>query len=305
MEVWQGDQAPSLSLEAIDLRFERYRLHAPPLERTLAQSLQRYGQLCPIAVCLQEESYILIDGFKRVRAARKLKGMTHLAARRMELDEQGAKAAIYNLNRIVQRPQELEEAWIVHALVREDGLSQIEAAQLLGRHKSWVNRRLAMLEKLCESAKDELRLGLLSPSMARQLTRLPMGNQQSALQTSREASLNATELSGVVDLLLASSTAEQREFVLGDPRQALRQSQAAYLHYWDPRLSAAGNRIGKQLAQLLDGLSKMDNWLRLRSRGDLMDCDRGPLVEGFGRLARETRTVAEAVDDFLTEWKLP
>ena len=114
----------------------------------------------------------------------------------MDVDEQGAKAAIYNLNRIGQRPLELEESWIVHALVREDGLSQVEAAQLLGRHKSWVNRRLAMLERLCEAAPEELRLGLLSPAMARQLTRLPVGNQAAALQTAREASLTSPRTVG-------------------------------------------------------------------------------------------------------------
>ena len=104
----------------------------------------------------------------------------------MDVDEQGAKAAIYNLNRIGQRPLELEESWIVHALVREDGLSQVEAAQLLGRHKSWVNRRLAMLERLCDAAREELRLGLLTPAMARQLTRLPMGNQADGVERRRE-----------------------------------------------------------------------------------------------------------------------
>jgi hypothetical protein len=33
-------------------------------------------------------------------------------------------------------------------LVREDGLSRFEVAALLGRHKSWVCRRLALLAKL-------------------------------------------------------------------------------------------------------------------------------------------------------------
>ena len=50
----------------------------------------------------------------------------------------------------------------MQALVREDGLSQVEAAELLGRHKSWVCRRLALLERLCAEAQAELRLGLLS-----------------------------------------------------------------------------------------------------------------------------------------------
>ena len=91
----------------------------------------------------------LDDGFKRLRAARSLKGYDQIVGRFLASDEQGAKAAIFNLNRITGRPVELEEAWIIYALVIEDGLQQIEVAQMLGRHKSWVNRRLALIERLC------------------------------------------------------------------------------------------------------------------------------------------------------------
>ena len=61
--------------------------------------------------------------------------------------------------------RELEEAWIVQALVRDDGLTQVEAAHLLGQHKSWVCRRLALLEKLSVEVKEDLRLGLLGPAL--------------------------------------------------------------------------------------------------------------------------------------------
>lgn len=304
-QTWSRDRVQPLPLELLDERLQRYRLVHPGQERALAQSLQRYGQISPVVICIHEESYVLVDGFKRLRAARRLKGMQHLDARRLDVDEQGAKAAIYNLNRAGQRPVELEESWIVHALVREDGLSQVEAAQLLGRHKSWVNRRLAMLERLCQRAKDELRLGLLMPAIARQLTRLPRGNQEAALQTAREASLTSRELAGVVDLLLASSTSEQTEFVLRDPRQALRQSQPHYIHHWDPRLSAAGNRAARRLAFLLDGLAKMHSWFRYQGRGELQACDREPLQGGFARLVGECRLVADASEDFLKELRLP
>ena len=66
----------------------------------------------------------------------------------IEADEKQAKAAMYRLNQAGRRTHALEEAWIIYALVREDGLSQLEVAELLGRHKSWVCRRLALLEKL-------------------------------------------------------------------------------------------------------------------------------------------------------------
>jgi len=162
---WTQDDVRHLRLEQLNERLRRYRLAQPKLEKNMLQSLERYGQISPIVVCLHEDEYVLIDGFKRLTAARTLKGMTGLKAQRMDVDEQGAKAAIYNLNCIVGRPAELEESWIVQALVREDGLSQVEAAQLLGRHKSWVNRRLAMIERLCEAAHEELRLGLLTGSV--------------------------------------------------------------------------------------------------------------------------------------------
>lgn len=302
---WSPDEVRPLRLEWLDERLCRYRLQDARWERQMAQSLARYGQLSPIVVCLQEEAYVLIDGFKRLRSARTLAGMTHLHARLMEVDEQGAKAAIYNLNRIGQRPQELEESWIVHALVREDGLSQVEAAQLLGRHKSWVCRRLALLERLCDSAQQELGLGLLSPALARQLTRLPMGNQADALATTREASLTSTELAKVVDLLLASSTQEQTALVLSDPRRALRQADEHVAQHWDPRLSVEGNRVAKRLALLLDCLAKMHTWLKYQGRGALQACDREPLGDGFARLVREAALVSEASDDFVRELKLP
>lgn len=303
--TWAQDEVQLLPLEQIDERLQRYRLAQPKLEKTMAQSLARYGQVSPVVICVHGEDHVLIDGFKRLGAARNLKGISRLKARRMEVDEQGAKAAIYNLNRIGQRPLELEESWIVHALVREDGLSQVEVAQLLGRHKSWVNRRLAMLERLCDAAREELRLGLLTPAIARQLTRLPRGNQAAALKTAREASLTSRELGGVVDLLLASSTQEQTSFVLNEPRRALRQSEDHFVHQWDPRLSVAGNRIAKRLALLLDCLAKMHSWLRYQGRRELQACDREPLASGFARLIEETRLVSEVSEDFLQELKLP
>ena len=91
----------------------------------------------------------MLDGFTRWEAAQQVRGMTTLLVRLIEVDDQRAKAAIYGLNQTGRRPYELEEAWLVQALVREDGLSQSEVAELLGRHKSWVCRRLALLEKLC------------------------------------------------------------------------------------------------------------------------------------------------------------
>ena len=49
----------------------------------------------------------------------------------------------------------------------------------------------------------------------------------------------------------------------------------------------------------------MQNWLLHRGRAELSLCDRGPLEEGFTRLAGDSRTVAELADDLLEQLKLP
>ncbi len=300
-----GQQDRLLALDSLDERLQRYRLVQPKLERQMTQSLKDYGQVSPIIVCPLEGETVLVDGFKRLRAARALKGFNHLSARLLEVDEQAAKAAVFNLNRVVGRPVELEESWIIYALVREDGLQQIEVAAMLGRHKSWVNRRLALIERLCDEARESLRLGLLTPTQARHLIRLPRGNQKAAMTAATAAALTSRELSDVVDLLSASSTSEQTAFVLAKPREALRQSQSSYVHQWDPRMSAAGNRIAKRLGQLLDSLAKMNTWLRYTGRADLQAVDREPLTSGFVKLEAEASLVSEATGDFLKELKLP
>ena len=304
MSAWPAGEIRALSLDEIGQSYRRYRLTVTEAEEAMARSLRRYGQISPIVVCLRPERPELIDGFKRLAASRTIPGWSRLNARPVEVDERGAKAAIYGLNCVGRRPQELEEAWIVSALVREDGLSQVEVAELLGRHKSWVCRRLALLEKLSVEAREDLRLGLLSPYAARQLTRLPAGNQPAVLLAARRESLSTAELRGVVDLLLASATGEKEGYVLAKPREALRQAREVVPPAWDPRLSSAGNRIAKQLGLLLDLLGRMENWLQHRGRGELTVCDRGPLTPGFSRLSCEARSVAELADDFLLEMKV-
>ena len=173
-------------------------------------------------------------------------GWTTLSVRVVEVDERSAKAAIHGLNSVGRRPSELEEAWLVQALVREDGLLQLEVARLLNKHKSWVCRRLAMLERLSSEAQAELRLGLLSPGLARQLTRLPVGNQVGVLSAARRESLTVAEVQGVIDLL-RGATPEQEARLLQEPREALLQAEGVPGPVRDPRLSPAGNRLARQL----------------------------------------------------------
>jgi ParB-like chromosome segregation protein Spo0J len=73
--TWPDDELRALPLEALDERYRRYRLSVPEAERAMAGSLRRYGQMSPVVVCLREERAVLVDGFKRLTAARSLRGL--------------------------------------------------------------------------------------------------------------------------------------------------------------------------------------------------------------------------------------
>lgn len=285
--------AQPLPLTELGERYRRYRLADPSAETAMARSLSAYGQLAPVTACWREGRAELLDGFKRQAAASQI-GWPTVSVRLVEVDERSAKAAIFGLNHTGPHPSELEEAWIVQALVREDGLSQVEAAALLNKHKSWVCRRLALLERLGEAAQAELRLGLLSAGLARQLTRLPVGNQPAVLAVARRDALTVLEVQGVVDLLCGASF-EQEAYVLQDPRAALRQQEGVPVR--DPRLSPAGNRLARQLGLAIEVLGRIESWQRHPGLAELKRDDRRLLAARFQRLAREAKTTSALIED--------
>jgi hypothetical protein len=290
---WHEGITRPVALTELGQRYRRYRLADPEAEEAMAGSLRRWGQLAPVVACVRSEKLELLDGFKRHAAARQLAGMT-LSVRVLEVDEPTAKAAILGLNRSQRATRELEEAWIVQGLVRDDQMTQVEAAHLLGRHKSWVCRRLALLEKLSMAVKEDLRLGLVGPSLARQLTRLPTGNQEALLALTRREALTAQEVSGVIDLLQGASQ-EQAAFVLQKPREALARTQGMPQALRDPRLSRAGNWLAKYLAQAWEALVRVENWLRTPNERELRAPDREILQPLLARVGDQAGVVAELV----------
>jgi ParB-like chromosome segregation protein Spo0J len=291
---WDEGTVRPVSLEALGHSYRRYRLADPSAEEAMAGSLRRWGQLAPVVACWRGQQLELLDGFKRWTAARRVAGLTTLSVRVLEADERTAKAAILGLNRGQRGTGELEEAWIVQALVREDGLTQVEAAHLLGQHKSWVCRRLALLEKLSVAVKEDLRLGLVGPYLARELTRLPTGNQEALLALTRRETLTAQEVSGVIDLLQGASQ-EQAAFVLAKPREALALAHGMPTALRDPRLSRAGNWLARHLTQSLESLARVENWLRTPNERELQAQDRHILQPLLARVGDRARVVAELV----------
>lgn len=192
-------------LKDLGERLTAMRLCSPAAQQSMQLSLSRVGQLSPILAYRVGERLEVFDGLKRLRAARELSWPT-LRAEVHLLDSAGAKLRLLCCNAGTGLA-ELEEAWLVRSLYREDGLSQPRIAMLLSRHKSWVCRRLALAEGLSDELTASVRLGLISVRAAVELARLPRGNQDEAMQVVTRRGLTTRQTTSLVQSLLASPEA--------------------------------------------------------------------------------------------------
>jgi ParB-like chromosome segregation protein Spo0J len=190
------------------------RLCTPEAQREMERSLSRLGQLTPVVLNRTARGVEVLDGFKRVKAARAL-GWAVLRGEVSEVDGPGAKLRLWQCN-AGSALSELEQGWLVRALYREDGLTQPRIAQLLGRHKSWVSRRLMLVEGLSDGVQADVRLGLLSATAARELGQLPRGNQDATAQVVTRRGLTARQTATLVARLREAADAGARERTLAE-----------------------------------------------------------------------------------------
>ena len=70
----------------------------------------------------------------------------------------------------------------------------------------------------------------MSPTAARQIVRLPEGNQTEVLEVIRRETLTTAELAGVVDLWFGCAAEQrQQEYLLRHPRETLSQAKGTLL----------------------------------------------------------------------------
>jgi ParB family chromosome partitioning protein len=151
-----------VDLHCLELRYASARLLEPRAVEQLACSIDKNGQLIAcIAVSVPDtEQLVLIDGYRRVAALRRLRRDT---ARVERWDCDLAQGLITVLSRAHGHAfAALEEALLLRELIQGQGLSQHEVARRCGRDVSWVNRRLQLLCALPDTALAAVHEGVLS-----------------------------------------------------------------------------------------------------------------------------------------------
>lgn len=213
-----------IAVSGIGEKYGIYRLVNPRADTAMVKSIQMYGQISPVVCVKGGSGYELIDGFKRLRACRRLNKPV-LRAKTMEVSVRACKAAIIQLNRAGGSITEIEEAMVLQSLHREDGLMQIEIATLLGRNKSWVSRRISLIERLSEEVQEDIRLGLISVIAGRELTKLPRGNQKAVADTILKHRLSTRETAKLITHLLCRPRWEHQTLLMApweiiEPKQS-------------------------------------------------------------------------------------
>lgn len=160
----------------------------------LAESIRQHGILQPLSVRRSGNSYELIAGERRLRAAQ-MAGLTELPCIIMQMDDQesGIAAMIENLQR--QDLDFIEEARGVALMMEKYNMNQEQVAKLLGKSQSAVANKLRILRH-SDAVLDALREGKLTERHGRAL--LKLNREEEKLNAiaeicRREMSVAATE----------------------------------------------------------------------------------------------------------------
>jgi ParB-like chromosome segregation protein Spo0J len=284
-----------VALAQIDQRYATLRLVEPGELSRIRGSIERLGILSPVlvATAIEDTRLVLVDGFKRVRIVTD-RGDVAIWVRRIAVDATAAKVAMIAANAGHRGLCDVEEAWIVRSLCRDHALTQADVGKALRRDKSWVCRRLMLAERLEDVLQDDIRLGLLSSTVARELARLPRGNQVPMAAAIRAHGLTSRHAHRIVTELLRTSDPAARAEVLANPLRYLGAIELPTARTADPRLGKRANEVRESL--LLVG-SASERCMRAVTRcapAGLVGNDArilAPLVERALRSATEATTV--------------
>ena len=321
-----GIQTLEADLHRLDLRFASLRVRQPRAVERLARSIEHSGQLMPVVAVEEQARWVLIDGYLRIEALRRLSRDTA----RVELWECPlAQALLLVLVRVQGRAWEaIEEGAVIRELVGQCGLSRREVARQTGRDASWVSRRLTLVEDLPEAVFAAVCAGELSTWAAvRVLAPLARANTEQAqtlLAALQREPLSTRELRAWYQHYRKANR-RQRERMLAQPHlfcQALqantREQQARALRAgpegaWLVEVQRIGQRLrglGKQIPLVFAAAQSAAlrlAWVELKAvvcdldealaRYTPDDCPRNPRSDcgpaGQGHCGTENRPPAE------------
>jgi ParB family chromosome partitioning protein len=190
----------------------------------LAQSIAVNGLLEPVIVVKRGKKYMIIAGERRWRACG-IAGIEQIPVRILKADDQTVAelALLENLQR--EDLSVVEEARAYEGLVNM-GLSHEEIARKMGLRQSWrIQERLNIL-KLSPVFQEYTMKGILTPSQAQELSRLPKVDQGTVFDKIAAGKLDTyNKLRAMVN---ATLFVQEQESFLPEPTPQEREINTKY-----------------------------------------------------------------------------
>ena len=191
----------------------------------LADSIRQHGILQPLSVRRVGNSYELIAGERRLRAAQ-MGGLNEIPCIVMSMDdrESGLAAMVENLQR--QDLDFVEEAKGISYLMQHWSMRQEQAARMLGKSQSAIANKLRLLRHSPEVL-QALREHDLTERHGRALLKLPSEPEKlSAITVIAEQSMSVARAEKYIQELLTAREKPARRVNLGAFLNNLNQSLA-------------------------------------------------------------------------------
>lgn len=212
-----------LEIRFLDLRYEALRRRPPVRERRLLAALGDVGQQTPIVVVRDGDRWVVVDGYKRVRALRRL-GHDTVRALVWDIDEADA-LVLERALRCGDSDSAVEQGWLLHELSTRFALGRDELARRFDRTPSWVSRRLALVAVLPVSVQAHVRSGAIGPHAAmRHLVPLARANSAHCVQLADALAPSKPTTRAIAELCAAyvAGNATSREQLVASPQIVLR-----------------------------------------------------------------------------------
>lgn len=283
-----------LEHQQLDLRYSRLRLRSPRREKKLVASIAEVGQLVPVAVVpgADPARRVVIDGFKRVRALRRLK-CDVVRVLTWELSELDA-LLLYRSLHASQGESVLEQAWLLRELQGRFDLTQQDLARQFQRSTSWVSRRLALVVDLPRSVQEQVRQGRVTPHAAtKYLVPVARANREDCERLACAAAEHQLSTRDVGQLYAGwrDGSAVTRERLLADPELYLRSRRAL------TSTESLGPREGllKDVEVLAAVARRASGRLRDLDAASLSPADHGVLRAGLDLASGHLRQLTQAL----------
>jgi len=287
-----------LELHQLQMKYERLRIADPGRQARLLASITESGQQSPVLVVnAGADRYVLIDGYRRVSALRRL-GSDTVEAVVLGMSEEEALVFCHRQQQASGRSA-LEDGWLIRELMEFFGLGLGEVGLRLGRSKSWVSRRLALVRQLPDAVQELVRAGRLCAHAAmKYLVPLARANSKDCIKLAegiRGRRLSARE---VRDLYVAWRLAdnEERRRIVDNPLLYLKAAEEVSRPAEDPEEAKR-----EALVRDMDVLCGVCHRARRRVREAGGDLDHPTYRRRLKQGWRESRLAFERLEERMEE----